>query len=371
MEEQNKEISENQEPKEVKEKAPDTKKPMPKIAIIIGAAVAVVAIAVVLIVLLGGNKSDNFGNNANNNNPNDQVTPSHTHNFGEWKTVKAATCTAEGSEESVCPCGKKQIRSISAIGHTFGEWKTVKVATCTTEGIEARYCVCGEKQENTLVTIPHIPTTIPEVKPTCIETGLTEGSACSVCNTILVGQTTVPVTKHSFGEATCTQPSTCITCGETTGTTLPHNISILDGKCVTCEKFEYNNKATARYAAQMMLGWINYAYDFDSYEVLNIYYILHDECVCDDCRKGDYVGDPYMTVVLFFEYTLYSETDVHLELVAVHKTGDSISPYHLSVLSQNWCIKYINDTITKLYADDYSYYYEESDLILASKSEML
>ena len=49
----------------------------------------------------------------------DHVTAAHT--YGEWTTVKEATCTAAGEEKHTCSvCGHEQTRPIPAIGH---HWK--------------------------------------------------------------------------------------------------------------------------------------------------------------------------------------------------------------------------------------------------------
>ena len=55
----------------------------------------------------------------------------------------------------------------------------------------------------------HTPATLEAVAPTCTEDGLTEGSYCSVCNTVITAQTKVPATGHSERwftqlEVTCT-----------------------------------------------------------------------------------------------------------------------------------------------------------------------
>ena len=55
------------------------------------------------------------------------------------------------------------------------------------------------------VTIPaigHTPVTDAAVAPTCTETGLTEGSHCSVCNEVLVAQETVPALGHDWNDPT-------------------------------------------------------------------------------------------------------------------------------------------------------------------------
>ena len=86
MEEQNNKNLENQESKEeIQETKTNTpKKPIPKMAIIIGAlVVVVVAIAVVLAILLSGKDAG-----SNNNDDDNNDTPTHTHSFGEWKQPK-------------------------------------------------------------------------------------------------------------------------------------------------------------------------------------------------------------------------------------------------------------------------------------------
>lgn len=57
---------------------------------------------------------------------------------------------------------------------------------------------------------PHTHTAVelPAVAPTCTEAGLTAGSVCSVCGTILLAQEVIPATGHSYSDGTC------IHCGE-------------------------------------------------------------------------------------------------------------------------------------------------------------
>ena len=46
--------------------------------------------------------------------------PEHEHAWGEWTTVKEATCLEDGSKERVCGCGEKQTETIKALGHKWG-----------------------------------------------------------------------------------------------------------------------------------------------------------------------------------------------------------------------------------------------------------
>ena len=77
---------------------------------------------------------------------NNDTTTTHTHSYGEWETVKAATCTSEGSKERYCSCGEKQTASISMTEHTYGEWEIVKEATYAEKGSKVRKCSCGNTE---------------------------------------------------------------------------------------------------------------------------------------------------------------------------------------------------------------------------------
>ena len=79
-------------------------------------------------------------------------------------------------------------------------------------------------------TIPKTEHTVVDdmgVAPTCEETGLTEGSHCSVCNTVLVAQTELPANGHSYIKVVT--PPTCVDQGYTTTT------------CEYCEYYDESN----------------------------------------------------------------------------------------------------------------------------------
>ena len=75
--------------------------------------------------------------------------------------------------------------------HEFGEWKTTLEPTCTANGEKQKECACGEKQTETIPATGHEEQILPAIEATCTETGLTEGSQCSNCNKILVGQSQI------------------------------------------------------------------------------------------------------------------------------------------------------------------------------------
>ena len=85
--------------------------------------------------------------------------------------------------------------------------------TCT----ESAPCsLCGK----TLDALGHDVRTIDRVEPTCTESGLTDGTYCEVCKTVLTEQQPIPPRPHDYSmrivEPTCTEDGytlyTCVTC---------------------------------------------------------------------------------------------------------------------------------------------------------------
>ncbi len=81
---------------------------------------------------------------------------------------------------------------------SFGEWVTVKKATCTRPGEKTRSCACG-KTETVAIPAGHTVVTDKAVPATCLEPGLTKGSHCSVCGAVIEAQVQIPKsTEHSY-----------------------------------------------------------------------------------------------------------------------------------------------------------------------------
>lgn len=61
----------------------------------------------------------------------------------------------------------------------------------------------------------HTVVTDSKIDATCAETGLTEGSHCSVCNKVLKEQYSISKSLvHNYSEPTCLTPATCTVCGK-------------------------------------------------------------------------------------------------------------------------------------------------------------
>ena len=170
----------------------------------------------------------------------DISSPVLVHKWSDW-FVKPATCTEEGGEMRYCAlCGATEHRgdTIVATGHNLTHHEAV-ASTCTAVGTKAHYkcSVChklfvdGESgkvevsaEKLVIPTTEHTVVVDKAVEPTCTETGLTEGSHCSVCGTVLVAQQEIPATGHTVvtdeGKApTCTETgltegSHCSVCNE-------------------------------------------------------------------------------------------------------------------------------------------------------------
>ena len=72
--------------------------------------------------------------------------------------------------------------------HQWDEWKTTAKATCTDEGTQTRVCVlCGESETSAIAALG-----------------------------------------HNWKDATCTDPKTCLNCGQQQGTALGHSLGMIE-----------------------------------------------------------------------------------------------------------------------------------------------
>ena len=135
----------------------------------------------------------------------------------------AATCETtgktEGSHCSVCGTVLKAQTTIAALGHSWDGGKVTKAATCTTAGTKTYTCTrCKKTRTETIAATGHKAVKDAAVAATCETTGKTEGSHCSVCNTVIKAQTTVAALGHSWDGGKVTKAATCTAAGTKTYT---------------------------------------------------------------------------------------------------------------------------------------------------------
>ncbi len=122
------------------------------------------------------------------------------------------TTSSDGAEthSTLCSlCGDKITEA-----HTLDAGTVTKEATCSEAGLKTYTCtVCKETKTEALSATGHSPVTDEAVAPTCTAKGKTDGSHCSVCHAVILAQSVIPATGHSYDEGTVTTEATCTTDG--------------------------------------------------------------------------------------------------------------------------------------------------------------
>ncbi len=177
----------------------------------------------------------------------DTVISKQEYDYGvhDFKAViTKPTCTEGGYTTYTCKeCGtEKTANKKEPLGHTGCS----KGGTCSSE-VNCKRCgiVVGEINPDKHLNI----ITLEAVEPTCTKTGLTEGSKCTDCGTVLVSQQEIEEKGHSYKETvvapTCTENGyticTCEACGDSitikeTPATGVHTDKNSDGKCDSCSE---------------------------------------------------------------------------------------------------------------------------------------
>ena len=114
-------------------------------------------------------------------------------------TVVAPTCTTDGYTLHKCSvCGTSYKDSTTkATGHSYGNSVVTKQPTCTAEGTAIKTCTkCNATVTEKLPAKGHTAVTDKGYPATCTTAGKTDGSHCSVCNTVIKVQTVINATGH-------------------------------------------------------------------------------------------------------------------------------------------------------------------------------
>ncbi len=150
------------------------------------------------------------------------------HNQVILTQAKLPTCTAEGRTArikcSACSAILQETEPLAMLPHTYDDGTVTLNPTCTAEGVTTFTCtVCEGTKTESIEALGHTPVSDPAVDPSCSQTGLTEGSHCSVCGEVLTAQELIETLPHTY-ETVVTAPNcteagfttyTCIICGDT------------------------------------------------------------------------------------------------------------------------------------------------------------
>ena len=126
-----------------------------------------------------------------------ETIPKTSHKYAD--TVVAPTCAADGYTLHKCSvCGTSYKDSTTkATGHSYGNSVVTKQPTCTSEGSAIKTCTkCNATVTEKLPAKGHTAVTDKGYSATCTTAGKTDGSHCSVCNTVIKAQTVINATGH-------------------------------------------------------------------------------------------------------------------------------------------------------------------------------
>ena len=131
------------------------------------------------------------------------------HKWSAWEVTKEASETEEGSRRRVCENDKTHVETevIPVLAHVHKLSKTeAKAASCTENGNKEYYVCSGckklfadadaakeiDKEDTVIKATGHKAEKIAGKAATYTESGLTEGSKCSICGTVIVAQKVIP-----------------------------------------------------------------------------------------------------------------------------------------------------------------------------------
>ncbi len=157
------------------------------------------------------------------------------------ENIVPSTCSQEGSYDLVtycATCGKVLVTEamvIDKLDHTPASEEILEevLPTCKADGYRiglTKCSVCGEEIERRVITLPALKHSVVETKavePTCETTGLTEGTHCEICGTVITAQKVIPAKGHKKETITATiEAATCTKEG----------VSEITVFCTVCDK---------------------------------------------------------------------------------------------------------------------------------------
>ena len=117
------------------------------------------------------------------------------YNFDGWYT--AASGGTKVTEETIFSANTTLYAHWSACDHNYTVIESVD-SSCTKEGSKTLKCTkCGNTYNEKIEKKAHTAVIDNAVAATCTTAGLTEGSHCSACGTVIKARTAVPATGHT------------------------------------------------------------------------------------------------------------------------------------------------------------------------------
>ena len=162
-----------------------------------------------------------------------ETIPAAGHRAGEAvrENVVAATCTQDGSYDSVVYCAvcgealSRETVAVPAVGHSWNEWEITTAPGCESEGMKTCTCgLCGEKRTEAVAALGHDMVYTPSKDATCTEPGESASASCSRCDYVEEAGGVIPALGHEWAETARTEPGctadggisyACSRCGET------------------------------------------------------------------------------------------------------------------------------------------------------------
>ena len=224
-------------------------------------------------------------------------------------TTTNPTCTKNGLKTHKCSvCGYSYSEVIAAKGHQYKS--VVTVPTCTAKGYTTYTCaVCGDSYVSDYTDMTnHTVVKDEKIEPTCIKTGLSEGSHCSVCGKIIVEQKVLDKIDHDYKKETvfptCDKRGydvyTCSMCGDSYidnyVNALGHTIVIDAYKAPTCIEAGFTEGSHCSVCEKIIteqqgIPKLNHVYDKE---------VIKPTCTKQGCTiyTCKYCGDNYIEDVM-------------------------------------------------------------------------
>lgn len=166
------------------------------------------------------------------------VTECEQHTWEETGRKQPA-CTDEGVITNGCVrCGAEVSETIPALKHVWDNGTVTRKPTCIENGEKTYHCTrenCTGTRTEEIAATGHTELKDAAVEATCENSGLTEGSHCSVCGKVLVAQKTRKALGHKWGKWTKksaatvfqaeVQQHTCSRCKKTATKTVGKKLS--------------------------------------------------------------------------------------------------------------------------------------------------